>query len=117
MDREATELKLQKDLEKIRKKYLKEKNIIVKKRKPTKVKLTGRDLVDAKRQEKLEVLKIKSDIKKALSKKNKKSDKSIKTSITPKARVIKISVDNSGIPESKAILKAFNELKKLLKMK
>jgi len=117
MDREATELKRQKDLEKIREKKLKEKSIIVKKRKPTKVKLTGRDAADAKRQEKLEVLKLKSDIKKALSKKNKKSDKSIKTSIRPKARIIKISVDESGIPESKAILKAFNKLKKLLNKK
>tara|TARA_R100000541_G_C1882584_1_gene82522 strand:+ start:447 stop:920 length:474 start_codon:yes stop_codon:yes gene_type:complete len=33
------------------------------------------------------------------------------------SKVIKISVDNSGIPESKAILKAFNKLKKLLNKK
>tara|TARA_R110000851_G_scaffold74492_1_gene164258 strand:+ start:6 stop:434 length:429 start_codon:yes stop_codon:yes gene_type:complete len=127
--RDLAEAKRLEKLDAIRQKRLDKKNkkakpsglsmnpSIIKKRKSTKPKLTGRDLADAKRQEKLEVLKLKSDIKKALSKKNKKSDKSIKTSIRPKARLIKISVDNSGIPESKSILKAFNKLKKLLKMK
>tara|TARA_R110002096_G_scaffold100861_1_gene223328 strand:- start:93 stop:521 length:429 start_codon:yes stop_codon:yes gene_type:complete len=127
--RDLAERKREEKLIEIRQKRLDKKNkkakpsglsmipSIIKKRKPTKPKLTGRDLADAKRQEKLEVLKLKSDIKKTLSKKSNKSDKSIKTSIRPKARLIKISVDNSGIPESKSILKAFNKLKKLLKMK
>ena len=90
---------------------------IIKKRKSTKPKLYGRDLAEAKHLEKLENLKIVNDIKKMLVKENKNSSKSIKTSIRPKARIIKISVDESGIPESKAILKAFNKLKKLLNKK
>ena len=125
--RELAEAKRLEKLDEIRQKRLDKKNkkatpsglsmtpSIIKKRKSTKPKLTGRDLAEAKRLEKLKVLKLKSDVKKALSKKDKNSDKSIKTSIRPKARPIisasTTTVTNSVVPKARK----FNEEVKTLK--
>ena len=75
-----------------------------------KLKPGGRKATEDKRRDELDKLR-----KKYLDRKKNKKKTAIITSI-PKAKIITISVDRSGIPESKAILKAFKEFKKLLKM-
>ena len=85
MGREAAEKKREKELVKLRKKYLAKKGKKpAAKKKATKTKLTGREAVEAKRKEKLETLRIAAKTRKAL-KEDKKST-APKKSVRPKAR-------------------------------
>ena len=85
MSREAAEKKREKELVKLRKKYLAKKGKKpAAKKKATKPKLTGREAVEAKRKEKLEALRIAAKTRKAL--KEDKKSLAPKTSVRPKAR-------------------------------
>jgi len=98
MGREAAEKKREKELVKLRKKYLAKKGKKpAAKKKATKPKLTGREAVEAKRQEKLEALSIAAKTRKAL-KEDKKST-APKKSVRPKAR----SITSSSLSPSKSV--------------
>jgi hypothetical protein len=115
MSREAAEKKRENELVELRKKYLAKKGKKpAAKKKAIKPKLVGREAVEAKRQEKLEALRVAAKTRKAL-KNNKKSlapKKSVKPKSRPSLSISKTTVTSSLIPKTKKFKNDIAKLKK-----